>query len=116
MSWWGEHGPWGAASACRGHWQVVFLTSVPLQLLGATAIEDKLQDGVPQTIEVLGKAQIKIWVLTGDKQGRGQAGRDNPRRGALFKPAAAPSSGGGGRKLPGIPGSFLRTQVSEGIF
>ncbi|KAH0627756.1 hypothetical protein JD844_008045 [Phrynosoma platyrhinos] len=37
-------------------------------LLGATAIEDKLQDGVPQTIEILGKANIKIWVLTGDKQ------------------------------------------------
>lgn len=40
-----------------------------LQLLGATAIEDKLQDGVPQTIEQLAKADIKIWVLTGDKQG-----------------------------------------------
>ncbi|XP_004937186.2 phospholipid-transporting ATPase ID isoform X1 [Gallus gallus] len=39
-----------------------------LMLLGATAIEDKLQDGVPQTIETLGKASIKIWVLTGDKQ------------------------------------------------
>lgn len=42
---------------------------VGLQLLGATAIEDKLQDGVPQTIEQLAKADIKIWVLTGDKQG-----------------------------------------------
>ncbi|CAM9172907.1 unnamed protein product, partial [Lampetra planeri] len=40
-----------------------------LQLLGATAVEDKLQDGVPQTIEQLAKADIKIWVLTGDKQG-----------------------------------------------
>uniref|UniRef100_A0A674ITA2 Phospholipid-transporting ATPase n=1 Tax=Terrapene triunguis TaxID=2587831 RepID=A0A674ITA2_9SAUR len=39
-----------------------------LMLLGATAIEDKLQDGVPQTIETLAKAHIKIWVLTGDKQ------------------------------------------------
>ncbi|XP_041099834.1 phospholipid-transporting ATPase ID-like isoform X2 [Polyodon spathula] len=39
-----------------------------LQLLGATAIEDKLQDGVPQTIEQLAKADIKMWVLTGDKQ------------------------------------------------
>ncbi|XP_048787386.1 phospholipid-transporting ATPase FetA-like [Lagopus muta] len=39
-----------------------------LVLLGATAIEDKLQDGVPQTIETLAKASIKIWVLTGDKQ------------------------------------------------
>ncbi|XP_035292180.1 probable phospholipid-transporting ATPase IM [Anguilla anguilla] len=39
-----------------------------LLLLGATAIEDKLQDGVPQTIEQLSKAKINIWVLTGDKQ------------------------------------------------
>ncbi|KAF3851421.1 hypothetical protein F7725_013193 [Dissostichus mawsoni] len=39
-----------------------------LLLLGASAIEDKLQDGVPQTIEQLSKADIKIWVLTGDKQ------------------------------------------------
>ncbi|XP_053509931.1 phospholipid-transporting ATPase ID [Ictalurus furcatus] len=39
-----------------------------LQLIGATAIEDKLQDGVSQTIEQLAKADIKIWVLTGDKQ------------------------------------------------
>lgn len=37
-------------------------------LLGATAIEDKLQDGVPQTIANLRKTGIKIWVLTGDKQ------------------------------------------------
>lgn len=39
-----------------------------LILLGATAIEDKLQDGVPETIAALLKADINIWVLTGDKQ------------------------------------------------
>ncbi|CAL1539990.1 unnamed protein product [Lymnaea stagnalis] len=39
-----------------------------LRLLGATAIEDRLQDGVPETIDTLSKADIKIWVLTGDKQ------------------------------------------------
>ncbi|ODQ63622.1 aminophospholipid translocase that maintains membrane lipid asymmetry in post-golgi secre [Nadsonia fulvescens var. elongata DSM 6958] len=39
-----------------------------LYLLGATAIEDKLQDGVPETIRVLQEAGIKIWVLTGDRQ------------------------------------------------
>ncbi|XP_047381769.1 phospholipid-transporting ATPase FetA-like isoform X2 [Sciurus carolinensis] len=39
-----------------------------LMLLGATGIEDKLQDGVPETIITLNKAKIKIWVLTGDKQ------------------------------------------------
>ncbi len=33
-----------------------------------TAIEDKLQDGVAQTIANLEMAGIKIWVLTGDKQ------------------------------------------------
>ena len=39
-----------------------------LQLLGATGIEDKLQDQVPETINSLRKAGIVIWVLTGDKQ------------------------------------------------
>ncbi|KAH7696056.1 phospholipid-transporting ATPase ID, partial [Aphelenchoides avenae] len=38
-----------------------------MELLGATAIEDKLQDGVPETIAKLAAANIKIWVLTGDK-------------------------------------------------
>lgn len=37
-------------------------------LLGATAIEDRLQDGVPDTIHTLQMAGIKIWVLTGDRQ------------------------------------------------
>lgn len=41
---------------------------VSLVLLGATAIEDKLQDGVPETIFTLLNAGIKIWVLTGDRQ------------------------------------------------
>ncbi|KAJ4451655.1 hypothetical protein ANN_03124, partial [Periplaneta americana] len=39
-----------------------------MTLIGVTAIEDKLQDGVPQTIANLALAGIKIWVLTGDKQ------------------------------------------------
>ena len=38
-----------------------------LTLLGGTAIEDRLQDGVPDTISRLGDAGIKLWVLTGDK-------------------------------------------------
>ncbi|KDP29332.1 hypothetical protein JCGZ_18253 [Jatropha curcas] len=38
-----------------------------LFLLGATAVEDKLQDGVPECIDKLAQAGIKIWVLTGDK-------------------------------------------------
>ena len=39
-----------------------------MNLIGASAIEDKLQDGVPETIANLAVAGIKIWVLTGDKQ------------------------------------------------
>jgi phospholipid-translocating ATPase len=37
-------------------------------LIGASAIEDKLQKGVPETIERLRRANIKIWMLTGDKR------------------------------------------------
>lgn len=39
-----------------------------MNILGAVAIEDKLQDGVYDCIESLRKAGIKIWMLTGDKQ------------------------------------------------
>ncbi|ONK81340.1 uncharacterized protein A4U43_C01F27980 [Asparagus officinalis] len=38
-----------------------------LILIGATAVEDKLQNGVPECIDKLAQAGIKIWVLTGDK-------------------------------------------------
>lgn len=37
------------------------------ELVGATAIEDRLQDEVAATISVLKEAGIKVWVLTGDK-------------------------------------------------
>lgn len=37
-------------------------------LAGATAIEDKLQEGVPETIDKMRRANIKIWMLTGDKR------------------------------------------------
>jgi phospholipid-translocating P-type ATPase (flippase) len=40
---------------------------VDLEIIGATAIEDRLQDGVPATIADLKEAGIKVWVLTGDK-------------------------------------------------
>ncbi|XP_073087868.1 phospholipid-transporting ATPase VB isoform X3 [Manis javanica] len=39
-----------------------------LTLLGATGIEDRLQEGVPDTITALREAGIQLWVLTGDKQ------------------------------------------------
>ncbi|KAJ4251973.1 drs2 neo1 protein [Fusarium torreyae] len=38
------------------------------ELAGATAIEDKLQVGVPDTIDKLRRANIKVWMLTGDKR------------------------------------------------
>ncbi|KZZ93258.1 phospholipid-translocating P-type ATPase domain-containing protein [Moelleriella libera RCEF 2490] len=46
---------------------VAELIEQDLYLLGGTAIEDRLQDGVPDTIELLANAGIKLWVLTGDK-------------------------------------------------
>ncbi|XVE80732.1 hypothetical protein DITRI_Ditri15bG0004100 [Diplodiscus trichospermus] len=48
--------------------QAAALVECNLNLLGATAIEDRLQDGVPEAIEALRQAGIKVWVLTGDKQ------------------------------------------------
>ena len=38
-----------------------------MDIIGITAIEDRLQDGVPDTIKDLLRAGIKLWVLTGDK-------------------------------------------------
>ena len=39
-----------------------------MELLGVTGIEDRLQDGVPETIAKLRQGGLKVWVLTGDKQ------------------------------------------------
>lgn len=39
-----------------------------LDMVGASAVEDKLQDGVPETIEKMRQAGIKVWMLTGDKR------------------------------------------------
>jgi phospholipid-translocating ATPase len=44
------------------------LIETKFDLAGATAIEDKLQDGVPDTIDKLRRANIKVWMLTGDKR------------------------------------------------
>lgn len=38
-----------------------------MTIVGASAIEDRLQAGVPETIATLAEAGIKLWVLTGDK-------------------------------------------------
>lgn len=71
---------WAVEWAKGGRGRLVSGTRVPgtlvvFQLLGATAIEDKLQQGVPETIALLTLANIKIWVLTGDKQGESPPGR-----------------------------------------
>mmetsp|Transcript_27778 Transcript_27778/g.60863 ORF Transcript_27778/g.60863 Transcript_27778/m.60863 type:complete len:1303 (+) Transcript_27778:244-4152(+) len=47
--------------------EVSELVECKLRLLGCTAIEDKLQEGVPQCIKKLAEAGIRLWVLTGDK-------------------------------------------------
>ncbi|KAK9114005.1 hypothetical protein Syun_020802 [Stephania yunnanensis] len=47
--------------------EVADLIEEDLVLIGCTAIEDKLQEGVPLCIETLSRGGIKIWVLTGDK-------------------------------------------------
>ncbi|KAI9831322.1 MAG: hypothetical protein M1819_005096 [Sarea resinae] len=44
------------------------LIETDLELAGATAIEDKLQKGVPEAIDKLRRAKIKMWMLTGDKR------------------------------------------------
>jgi phospholipid-transporting ATPase len=41
---------------------------VNMELLGVTAVEDKLQDEVPEVIADLAKAGIVLWMLTGDKE------------------------------------------------
>jgi P-type E1-E2 ATPase len=38
------------------------------ELIGATAIEDQLQDNVKGTIEAIRRAGVKVWMLTGDKK------------------------------------------------
>nr|XP_023656655.1 probable phospholipid-transporting ATPase VA [Paramormyrops kingsleyae] len=59
-------------TAIQGREELLFESALrletDLQLLGATGIEDRLQDGVPEAIASLRKAGLQIWVLTGDKQ------------------------------------------------
>ncbi|ORX48008.1 aminophospholipid-transporting P-type ATPase [Hesseltinella vesiculosa] len=38
-----------------------------LELLGLTGVEDKLQEGVKNTLEQMRNAGLRIWMLTGDK-------------------------------------------------
>nr|XP_055134428.1 phospholipid-transporting ATPase VA isoform X2 [Symphalangus syndactylus] len=61
-----------AESSLENSEELLFQSAIRLEtnlhLLGATGIEDHLQDGVPETISKLRQAGLQIWVLTGDKQ------------------------------------------------
>ncbi|XP_076004758.1 phospholipid-transporting ATPase VA [Genypterus blacodes] len=61
-----------AETSIQGREELLFESALRLEtnlhLLGATGIEDRLQDGVPETIASLREAGLQIWVLTGDKQ------------------------------------------------
>uniref|UniRef100_A0A8C5UGH0 Phospholipid-transporting ATPase n=1 Tax=Malurus cyaneus samueli TaxID=2593467 RepID=A0A8C5UGH0_9PASS len=72
-----EYGCWlkthlEAESSIENREELLFQSALRIEknlhLLGATGIEDRLQDGVPETIASLRKAGLQIWVLTGDKQ------------------------------------------------
>jgi len=63
-----------AASISMSHSRAAQMMSVrqslleqDMELLAVTGVEDKLQDAVQSTIEMLRNAHIKIWMLTGDK-------------------------------------------------
>ena len=47
--------------------QVFDAIETDLKIIGATAIEDKLQEDVSHVIDFIKRAGIKVWVLTGDK-------------------------------------------------
>jgi len=73
---WSEYERWNAkynvaASAVSDREKKLDAVSEEMErdliLLGGTAIEDRLQDGVPDSIAILAEAGIKLWVLTGDK-------------------------------------------------
>lgn len=74
------------------------------QLLGATAIEDRLQDDILETIQCLKQGNIKVWVLTGDKQGRSQGSRPRRERREM-----------GGRQLMCVPSVTISLLQLEGF-
>ena len=55
-----------------------------MRVVGTTGIEDRLQDDVPRTIDDLIKANIRVWVLTGDK---GQTAINIAEACCLIKPS-----------------------------
>lgn len=69
-SWASEHRDVELATEEREHrlYKSACRIEKDLELIGATGIEDRLQDGVPEAIANLRAAGIAVWVLTGDKQ------------------------------------------------
>jgi len=47
--------------------EVAIMIETNLQILGITAVEDRLQEGVADTVQTLRKANINFWLITGDK-------------------------------------------------
>ncbi|KAJ7176874.1 phospholipid-transporting ATPase 1 [Mycena filopes] len=62
-----EYTRWGAGGRDEAIEAACEQLERDLTILGATALEDKLQEGVPEAIEMLHRAGIKLWILTGDK-------------------------------------------------
>ncbi|XP_036199728.1 phospholipid-transporting ATPase ID isoform X2 [Myotis myotis] len=86
-----------------------------MMLLGATAIEDKLQQGVPETIALLTLANIKIWVLTGDKQAPAfSLGRDGCEHWLFLQDADGRHVGGVRGHWPHRPGGAGGAQEGAG--
>ncbi len=89
-----------------------------LHLLGATAIEDRLQDGVPESIAELRAAGIGVWMLTGDKYSTALQIAQSAR----LLPVVVPSSGPGAAAAAATAASSsaarivsLRGQTAEDV-
>ncbi|XP_066278383.1 phospholipid-transporting ATPase VA-like isoform X1 [Branchiostoma lanceolatum] len=70
LTWQGEYTK--AAQHLEARDEMVYMCACRLEqgltLLGATGVEDRLQEGVPDTIAALRRAGLGVWMLTGDKQ------------------------------------------------
>jgi hypothetical protein len=76
-----------------------------LVLLGCTAIEDKLQEGVPQCIKCLADANIRLWVLTGDKMVRARGAHRRPWGRSIGTMLRARRCCGAPPRHAGVPGA-----------
>lgn len=87
-----------AARQLRGRDEAMERTYAELErdltLIGATAIEDKLQDRVPETIANLRNANVRFWMCTGDKQSTAET---------IAKTCRLLPSDANGRTIPPIP-------------